>query len=154
MDSWSWNPGGSFGGFLYCVCQKDSESRGLGSRPGQDNVLRKLLYSHNVSSHPWIYMDAYEFSGNLTECWGVTLRNKHPIHGTTSCFMQRKPGEAGAGWATWLHEYRLPSEEHFAVTLPLHPGVWVGEVGGEEGGGDLQWTVIPSREVSMHIHTL
>ena len=25
---------------------------------------------------------------------------------------------------------------------------------GGEGGGDLQWTVIPSREVSMHIHTL
>ena len=137
MDGWSRNPGGSFGGLLYCGHQKDSESGGLGSRPGQDNLLGKLLYSNNVSSHPWIYMDAYEFSGNLTECWGVTLRNEHPIHGTTSCFMLRKPGEAGAGWATWLHAYRLPSEEHFAVTLPLHPGVWVGEVGGEggEGGG-------------------
>ena len=123
MDGWSRNPGGSFGGLLYCGHQKDSESGGLGSRPGQDNLLGKLLYSNNVSSYPWIYMDAYEFSGNLTECWGVTLHNEHPIHGTTSCFMLRKPGEAGAGWATWLHEYRLLSEEHFAVTLPLHPGV-------------------------------
>ena len=68
MDGWSRNPGGSFDGLLYCGHQKDSESGGLGSRPGQDNLLRKLLYSNNVSSHPWIYMDANEFSGNLTEC--------------------------------------------------------------------------------------
>ena len=125
---------------MYCGHQKDSESEGLGSRPGQDNLLGKLLYSNNVSSHPWIYMDANEFSGNLTECWGVTLHNEHPIYGTTSCFMLRKPEEAGAGWATWLHAYTQECE--------------LVRWGGGEGGGDLQWTVIPSREVSMCIHTL
>ena len=82
---------------MYCGCQEDSESGGLGSRHGQDNLLGKLFYSNNVSSYPWIYIDANEFSGNLIKCWGVTLRNEHPIHGTTSYFMLKKPGEAGAG---------------------------------------------------------
>ena len=150
MDGWSRNPGGSFGGLLYCGHQKGSESGGLGSRPGQDNLLGKLLYSNNVSSHPWIYMDANEFSGNLIKCWGVTLHNEHPIHGTSSCFMLRKPG-----WVGHLAScVQTAVRRTFCcpIASPPRSVSWWG--GGGREGGDLQWTVIPSRKVSMYIRTL